>query len=124
MGGAGGQRSGSKQRARPTTLPRIMHYMTLLILCGAWLILAFASPFFGIPPLVVEDFKNRGGDVIVAGIFLYMLDWMVASIAQDSGYGSVTQQRHNEVLKALAERMDEINMMKRMLGGGGRKKLK
>ena len=52
-----------------------------------------------------------------AGLFLYMLDYMVTSIAQDSGYGAVTQQRHNEVLKALAEKMDEINMMKRMLGG-------
>ena len=100
-----------------------MHVATLLILCGAWSILAFASPIFGIPAPVAEDFKDRGGDVIVAGLFLFMLDYMVTSIAQDSGYGSVTQQRHNEVLKALAEKMDEINMMKRMLGGD-RQKLK
>ena len=101
-----------------------MHVATVLVMCGAWSLLAFASPFFGVPHDVVEDFKNRGGDVIVAGVFLYALDWMISSIANDSGYGSVSQERHNEVLKALAEKMDEIDMMKRMLGGDHSKKSK
>ena len=88
-----------------------MHVATVLIMCGAWSLIAFVSPLFGVPPAVVEDFKNRGGDVIVAGMFLYALDWMVCSIAQDSGYGKVSQERHNKVLKALAEKMDEIEMI-------------
>lgn len=103
-----------------------MHIATLLSLCVAWSLLVYAAPLLGwIPEPVIEDFKDRGGDVIAASIFLFILDYMINSIVQDAGYGSVTQEQHNRVVQKLAEKMDEIEMMKRMLGGKeDRKRLK